>query len=137
MERCNVRPEYLDDKMKAFENSDYSDLNILAEIIGLMKSGKDVSKKKEDTLVQNIKSYILQHLTDNITVEEIASNLNISYYYMCHLCKSKTGISTNTFRNQKRMEKALGQMINTVIRQFLNLTISCISLAEDFNRRGI
>ena len=85
MERCNVRPEYLDDKMKAFENSDYSDLNILAEIIGLMKSGKDVSKKKEDTLVQNIKSYILQHLTDNITVEEIASNLNISYYYMCHI----------------------------------------------------
>lgn len=113
LERCNVNPDDLDNKIKAFENSDYGDLVILAEIIELIKSGKDVSKKQEAALVQNIKNYILQHLTDNITVEEIASNLYISYYYMCHFFKSKTGISVNAFRNQKRIEKACRQLINT------------------------
>lgn len=113
LERCNVSPTDLDNKIKAFEDSDYSDPDILAEIIGLIKNGKDVSTKKEEALVQNIKGYILEHLTDNISVEEIALNLNISYYYMCHFFKSRTGISTNTFRNQKRIEKALRQLINT------------------------
>lgn len=113
LERCNVNPDVFDNKIKAFEYSDYSDLVILAEIIGLIRNGKDVSKKKEEALVQNIKSYILEHLTDNITVEEVASNLYISYYYMCHFFKNKTGISVNAFRTQKRIEKAFRQLINT------------------------
>lgn len=113
LERCNINPDALDKKIKAFENSDYSDIYILTDIIELIKNGKDVSKKKEETLVQNIKSYISEHFTDNMTVEEIASKLYISYYYMCHFFKSKTGISVHTFRNQKRMEMAFRQLLIT------------------------
>lgn len=124
LERCDINPDYLDNKIKAFESSGYSDHIVLAEIIGLLKSGKEVSKKKGETLVQNIKNYISEHLTENITMEDIALNLHISYYYMCHFFKSKTGISVNSFRNQKRIEKALRQLINTD-KKVADIAIEC------------
>lgn len=124
LERCNINPEELDHKIRAFEYSDYSDSAILAEIIGLIKNGKDVSKKKEEALVQSIKSRISEHLTDDITVEDIASSLYISYYYMCHLFKSKTGKSVNTFRNQKRLEKAFRQLLDTD-KKISDIAIEC------------
>ena len=85
LERCNTNPEELDSKIKEFKDSECDDLDILADIINIIKSGKNISKNKGETLVKTIKNYIEEHFTEDISLEEIASNLYISYFYMCHL----------------------------------------------------
>ena len=124
LERCNVNPNELDERIKAFERSDYSDPTILAQIIGLIKNGKAVSKNNEEALVQKIKGYICDHLNDDITIEEIAEKLYISYYYMCHFFKSKTGVSVSAFRNQKRMELAIRQLLDTD-KKISDIAVDC------------
>lgn len=113
IERCNVNPVEMDNKIRVFEQSGCNDRELLAQIIGIIKNGKDISRKNEDALVIRIKDYILQHLTDDISVEDIAAELYISYYYMCHLFKSKTGFSVSTYRNRKRIEKAIRLLVDT------------------------
>ena len=90
LERCNTNPEELDSKIKAF-NTANNNLDILADIINIIKNGKNVSKNKSETLVQTIQNYIEQHFTEDIKLEDIANNLYISYFYMCHFFKRKTG----------------------------------------------
>jgi len=113
LERCNTNPEELDSKIKEFKDSECDDLDILADIINIIKSGKNISKNKGETLVKTIKNYIEEHFTEDISLEEIASNLYISYFYMCHFFKRMTGISVNSYINQKRMEKAFFELIKT------------------------
>ena len=124
LERCNVNPNELDERIKAFERSDYSDPTILAQVIGLIKNGKAVSKNNEEALVQKIKGYICDHLNDDITIEEIAEELYISYYYMCHFFKNKTGMSVSAFRNQKRMELAIRQLLDTD-KKISDIAVDC------------
>lgn len=113
LERCNTDPEELDSKIKAFNISDCNDLDILADIINIIKNGKSIAKNKGETLVKTIQNYIDEHFTEEITLEDIANSLYISYFYMCHFFKSRTGISVNSFINRKRMEKAFRELIKT------------------------
>ena len=113
IERCNVNPVELDSKIRSFEQTGYNDCELLAEIIGIIKNGKNASEKNEEALVIKIKNYVSEHLTEDITVEDIAADLYISYYYMCHLFKNKTGLSVSTYRNRKRVEKAIRLLADT------------------------
>lgn len=124
IERCNVNPNEIDAEIREFEQSGYSDRERLAKIIGIIKSGKDVSKRKEEALLLRLKDYISEHLTADITVEDMASELYISYYYMCHLFKSKTGFSVSTYRNRKRIEKAIKLLVNTD-KKIADIAIEC------------
>lgn len=113
LERCYTDPEELDSKIKAFNSSECSDLDVLADIINIIKNGKSISKNNGESLVKTIHSYIDEHFTEDITLEDIANNLYISYFYMCHFFKSKTGISVNSYITRKRLEKALRGLIKS------------------------
>ena len=125
--RCSIDPCILDKLVSDFEQSDETDANVLAEIIKLMHEAKGDSKNKERELTEEIKSFVNDNLTEDISIEEIAKSLNISYYYMCHFFKKNTGISVNSFRNRKRIEKAIKMLFAT------DLKISDIALKCGFN----
>lgn len=113
MLRCNVNPDLLDKKIDEFENSGYCDVKTLSEIIGLIKNGKETFKKSEDVLFKEIKQYIAENFTADLTVYDIAEYFHISYYYMCHFFKKRCGVTVNEFKNQKRLEKAVKKLLKS------------------------
>lgn len=113
LERCNINPTQLDDHIRKFNERVDCDIDILASIIDVIKTSQECSFNKENDLIKIICSYILDHLTEDISIEKIAEELNISYYYMCHIFKNKYGITVNTFRTQKRLEIAMRKLLET------------------------
>lgn len=113
LERCNINPTQLDDHIRKFNERVDCDIDILASIIDVIKTSQECLFNKENDLIKIICSYILDHLTEDISIEKIAEELNISYYYMCHIFKNKYGITVNTFRTQKRLEIAMRKLLET------------------------
>ncbi len=109
--RCQFNPSVLDSLIKRFNENDGVDLAILEEIIIFIKSEQKDAKNKEKELVQRIRAYIVETLENDISIEEIADNLNISYYYMCHVFKDNFNVSIGTFRTRKRLEKAMRLLV--------------------------
>jgi len=51
-------------------------------------------------------AYIQEHLGEEITLEAIATHLNMSQYYFCHLFKQSMGVSPYQYVLQQRINKA-------------------------------
>lgn len=113
LERCNINPSQLDELIRKFCQSETCDVEIITSIIDMIRMGQEISSNKEKELVKSIESYVAEHCLEDISIEQIAEQLNISYYYMCHIFKNNYGISVNTFRTQKRLEIAMRKLIET------------------------
>ena len=113
LERCNINPSRLDELIRNFYQCETYDIEIITSIIDVIRTGQKISVSKENELIKNVVSYINEHLTEDISIEEISKELNMSYYYMCHIFKNKHGISVNAFRTQKRLEIAMRKLIET------------------------
>ena len=113
LERSNIYQPQLDAKITEFNEAEGCDAEILTAIIDIVKAGRTNTRSLENDLIQRVVTYINAHLTEDISIEEIAKEINISYYYMCHLFKSVYGVSVNTFRTQKRLEAAIKRLLTT------------------------
>lgn len=51
-------------------------------------------------------SYIQEHLGEELSLDEIATHLNMSQYYFCHLFKQSMGVSPYQYVLQQRINKA-------------------------------
>ncbi|MBE6731288.1 MAG: helix-turn-helix domain-containing protein [Ruminococcaceae bacterium] len=125
--RCNEDPGKIDNPIKDFIDSDYSDVNTLVKIINIVKKGSENSEKQEKELVEKVKSYQLAHLTEDTNLETMAKDLHVSYHYICHIFKVQMGMSINTYKNRKRVEMAIKLLSTT------ELKIAEISSACGFN----
>ncbi len=109
---CTIRGgvdfEKLDNLIRAFENGDGNDEELLVDIINIIKSS---NVKNADNIVNDVKRFIDENFNEDISVEEIAQRLNFSYYYLCHLFKDKTGETISLYRNLKRIEKAVKKLV--------------------------
>jgi len=113
LERSNIYQHQLDAKIAEFNEAEGCDAEILTAIIDIVKAGRTNTRSLENDLIQRVVTYINAHLTEDISIEEISKEINISYYYMCHLFKSVYGVSVNTFRTQKRLEAAIKRLLTT------------------------
>lgn len=57
-------------------------------------------------IIQQALAYIQEHLSDEISLEAIASHLGISPYYFSHLFKQSMGIAPYQYVLQQRVEYA-------------------------------
>lgn len=102
--RTYVDPNELDKRIALFHNEKSAER--LASVIELIQTAKSNVDAKEASLVNEIKSYIIEGLSDSVTFEQVAGTFNISYYYMCHIFKKVVGKSPNQFRTEKRLERS-------------------------------
>lgn len=107
IKRCQLNPSVLDKLINEFNKNDVCDISILEKIITFIKSEQKEYQNKENELILKIRSYIDETFAEDISIECVAANLHISYYYMCHLFKNKFNMSIGTYRTQKRLEKAM------------------------------
>ncbi len=123
---CTVRafidPNELDESIKSF--CELKSVNALTQVIDLILKGKELSCMEEKTFLKNVKAYIVEHLNENISVEEIASEFHVSYYYLCHLFKKLTGKTVNQFKTEKLLEKAIRMLLETD-RKISEISAAC------------
>ncbi|MBO5223081.1 MAG: exo-alpha-sialidase [Clostridia bacterium] len=117
----------LDELIRCFENGESRDENTLGEIIDIVKNARE---NVDVDIVKDIKRFINENLSEDLSVEEIAKRLNVSYYYLCHVFKKKTDKTISEYRNEKRMEKAVKLLISSVDK------ISIIAQECGFNNLG-
>ena len=72
-------------------------------------------------------SYINDHCTEDLTLEDIAARAGFSKYHFTRLFKQFTNVSFYRYLNQKRIENAERQLVNP------QLSVTEVSMSSGFN----
>lgn len=109
--RAFIYPNKLNEDIKTFY--ELQSVDSLIQVIDLILQGKEASLVEDKTLLANVKAYIIDHLDESVTVEQIANRFHVSYYYLCHLFKKLTKKTINQFRMEKLLENAIRMLLET------------------------
>ncbi len=104
--------KYIDDLFEQLENAEEMEdpikrkylINKIVAAVKQIKTGNDHVPTEE--IIGKIFNSISAHLTEDISLDEMAKELSISKYYMCYLFKSKTGTSVVSYKNYQRITLA-------------------------------
>ncbi|MBP3360375.1 MAG: helix-turn-helix transcriptional regulator [Clostridia bacterium] len=79
--------------------------NLISEIMYLINKSDYIKEniKSTDQRVKQILIYINDHLTERITLDEIADIFFISKYHLCRIFKKHTGMTLTRYINYKRL----------------------------------
>ena len=102
----------LDELVERFYKSECKDKSILLKIIELIRSTPTV-KPNPHPIIERITEYINHNLNEDMSINNIAKEMNISVYYLSHLFKQVTGISILEYRNELRLTKAKQMLIES------------------------
>ena len=102
----------LDEFVERFYKSECKDKSILLKIIELIRSTPTV-KPNPHPIIERITEYINHNLNEDMSINNIAKEMNISVYYLSHLFKQVTGISILEYRNELRLTKAKQMLIES------------------------
>ena len=72
-------------------------------------------RRKSQGYTQKAKEYILSHLSENFTRQEIADHVHLSQNHLARLFRQETGSSISDFILQQRMQQAFGLLTNTTL----------------------
>ena len=82
-------------------NLEYHMVLDYAKRVEALRQGKDISK-----LVLDVKNYIRHHLSESISVQDIAQHLYIGYSYLSYKFKQETGETLTDFILKEKIEEA-------------------------------
>lgn len=68
--------------------------------------------------------YIQAHLSEDISLNDIANELGMSQYYFCHLFKRSTGVSPHQYLIQQRVGRAK-QLLRQPERTITSIALDC------------
>ena len=102
----------LDRLVERFCATGMQDAALLLKIIRHMRR---VPKKKRELspVIEAAKARIAEHLCEELSVTELAEQMNVSVHYLAHLFRSFTGTTTVAFRNELRLTKAKELLVST------------------------
>lgn len=70
----------------------------------------------EPPVVSRAKEYIREHITEDLTLGEVARAVNTSASYFCRLFKKATGINYSQYLSRVRLERAKQLLVNPHLR---------------------
>ncbi len=121
---CKIDTQKLDELIEEFEKAASGKVRILTSIIEVLRSAGTSINSEEKTLAQKIEQYIEEHLFENFAIEQMAKDLNISFYYMCHLFKEYKGCSISKYKNTRRLQKA-EKMLTQTDMKITDIALKC------------
>lgn len=124
MDRCLLEPQNLDALITRFHADCDDKVYILTTIISLVRSAGSKETTDKQILVNDICKYIQEHANEEVAIEQIAKDMHVSFYYMCHLFKNMTNTTITTYRNQCRINKAK-LMLHSTDKKITSIAIEC------------
>ena len=83
----------------------------LLALLGEICSQMDFADKSgEAATVKRILHYCMEHYTEPFTLEDMARDLYVSKYYICHVFRQRFNTSLKEFVNQLRLEAACAEL---------------------------
>ncbi len=70
----------------------------------------------EPPLITRAKQYIEEHLTEELSLGQVAAAVHTSTFYFCKLFKKATGLNFTAFVSRLRTEKAKNLLLNPNLR---------------------
>lgn len=113
----------LDTLIQQFLNSGSKDRKLLLKIIGLIRQMPQSDENPHPT-VQRILRFLADNMAEEIPINAIAREMNISVYYLSHLFKSVTGITLVEYRNELRLTRAK-QLLLSSDKAISEIAIAC------------
>ena len=97
---------------------------LLMEMFSLCgRYSKPVTPHEQDKL-SPVLDYLRAHYTQPLTVEEIARDIHLSKYYLCHLFREKTGMTLMHYLYEYRLSVAR-QQLRFSQRSISEIALSC------------
>lgn len=84
----------------------------LIKIIKIIRS-VEIVNNEPIPIVERAKDIIEKTIADDTSMAQIASILNISVHYLCHVFKAATGITPTDYRNSVKISRAKNCLVNT------------------------
>ena len=66
----------------------------------------EITLDKENPVVRDVRQYLVNHMSERITLEQIAARAHLSPNYLCSLFKKETGLTIMEYLLQQRIEQA-------------------------------
>lgn len=102
-------------------------LTTFAEHLVLLSEAIAVQwKNAEPPAITRAKEYVMEHLTEKLSLHQIAAFARTSDYYFCKLFRKTTGSTLTSFIGHARIDRAKNLLINP------NLTVSEIAFESGF-----
>lgn len=79
----------------------------------VIEIAKNRAPSKPNELAGMISEYIQAHFMQNLSLEQIADEMNVSVKYVSRVFKEKTGVNLTAYINQVRVEKAKELLVGT------------------------
>ena len=107
---------------------------ILEAYIRLLLEKGGTEKKKESSLVENVKSYLCQNLAFGASLAGVAAAFHYNKTYLGRVFKKETGLSVSEYINKMRIERATAALLQTDM-PIIEISESCgFSCVTYFNR---
>lgn len=74
------------------------------------------SAANEPMSIRKARDYILDHLADGLTLEDVASHAGVSVFHFCKIFKKTTGHTFTEFVSRARIEEAKRRLMNPRMR---------------------
>lgn len=96
------------------ESCHYMQLALLACVWGVIHSPATTQPRENVNLLgKRIKEYIDAHYSEEISLQSISDDLNISQYYLAHVFKDMTGYSPIQYITRRRVGEAQSLLLTT------------------------
>ncbi len=80
---------------------------LLTKVILLLSlKESETAASQDENLIARVMEYLGEHLTEDLSLDEIASRFFVSKYYLCHAFRKHTGTSVFGYLNVKRIAMA-------------------------------
>ena len=94
-------------RLPGWETALYGNTNLLLTLLMRAMDGKGELPLREKTeLLDELLSYVSEHLQDRITVSDTAQTLHVSESTVTHLCSKRLGLSFYRYVTQQRLDRA-------------------------------
>jgi AraC-like DNA-binding protein/ligand-binding sensor protein len=104
-------------------------LNLFAQYLGILSNQlllRRADTNTEPPVIARARAFIEEHLTEQLSLRQVAAAASISHFYFCKVFKQGTGLTFTAFVARHRIEKAKGLLLNS------NYRVSEIAFAVGF-----
>jgi len=92
-------------------------LTVFAEHLSIIGNGIMVQRQNaEPPMVTRAKDYIQQNHTEHLSLEQVATAVNMSTFYFCKMFKKATGMNFTHHVSRVRIERARNLLLNRNLR---------------------
>ena len=92
-------------------------LSIFAEHLSMVSNQIVVREQNAELpVITRAKQFIMEHQTEELSLEQVAKSVNTSRFYFCKMFKKATGINFTDYLSRVRTERAKNLLLNPNLR---------------------